>query len=68
MITFNNREDWVLLALFTDEYQVIRDYWDEGAGAIPDEYYEEGQLAEALKYYHAFRNWKIPVVELETVE
>lgn len=63
MITFNNREDWVLLALFTDEYQVISEYWDEGNGAIPDEYYESGQLAEALRYYHAFKNWQIPMTE-----
>lgn len=60
MKTFNDREDWVLLALFTDEYQVIREYWDGGNGTIPDEYYESGVLAEALKYFHSFKNWQIP--------
>jgi hypothetical protein len=62
MQTFNNREDWVLLALFTDEYDVISNYWKDGTGAIPDSLYTHGDLADALKYYHAFRNWQIPVV------
>jgi len=60
MKTFNNREDWVILALFQDEYNVIRDYWDSGDGAIPDEMYESGPLAETLTYYHSFKNWRIP--------
>lgn len=62
MKTFNDREDWVLLALFTDEYQVIRDYWDGGQGEIPDELYERGSLAEALNYYYAFKNWQVPAI------
>jgi hypothetical protein len=60
MATFNNRIDWVLLSMFTNEYDVIEKYWDGGDGAIPDDFYEKGQLAEALRYYHAFSNWKIP--------
>lgn len=60
MRTFNDREDWVLLALFTDEIQVIRDYWEGGEGSIPESLYERGQLAEALKYYYSFKNWQIP--------
>lgn len=60
MITFNNRIDWVLLSLFTNEYDVIERYWDGGNGAIPDEFYKEGNLAEALEYFYAFRNWQIP--------
>jgi hypothetical protein len=63
MQTFNNREDWVLLALFTDEYEVISNYWKDGSGAIPNSLYIKGDLAEALKYYHAFKNWQIPVIE-----
>lgn len=60
MRTFNNREDWVLLALFQDEFNVIRDYWDDGEGSIPDRLYESGQLADTLTYYHSFKNWRIP--------
>ena len=60
MITFNNRIDWVLLSIFTNEYDVIDRYWDGGDGAIPDEFYKEGDLAKALGYYQAFRNWTIP--------
>lgn len=61
MHTFNNREDWVVLALFLDEYNVISEYWDGGEGQIPDRFYREGPLAETLMYYHAFKNWKIPM-------
>lgn len=68
MTTFSNREDWVLLALFTNEYDVIDKYWENGDGNIPDELYEAGELAEALKYYHAFKNWQIPAVNIEEVE
>jgi hypothetical protein len=57
---FNNRIDWVLLSLFTNEYDVIEKYWDGGNGAIPDELYKEGNLAKALEYFYAFRNWQIP--------
>lgn len=60
MITFNNREDWVFLALFTNEYEVISKYWNDGQGAIPEEKYRTGQLSEVLKYYYAFKNWEIP--------
>jgi len=57
---FNNRIDWVLLSLFTNELDVIDKYWDGGNGAIPDELYKEGNLAETLEYFNAFRNWQIP--------
>lgn len=60
MLTFNNREDWVFLALFTNEYDVINKYWKNGEGKIPDEIYREGDLAEVLKYYYSFKNWQIP--------
>lgn len=60
MTTFNNRADWVLLSMFTNEYDVINKYWANGEGSIPDEFYKTGQLAEALRYYHAFSNWEIP--------
>jgi len=63
MTTFNNREDWIFLALFTNEYTVIEKHWDGGKGKIPDSLYESGDLAEVLKYYHAFKNWQIPAVE-----
>lgn len=63
MATFNNREDWVLLALFTNEYDVIKKYWDGGKGTIPDKIYEQGQLADALKFYQNFKNWQIPAIE-----
>jgi hypothetical protein len=61
MSTFNNREDWVLLSLFTDEYVVISEYWKDGEGFIPDKFYQEGELAKALRYYQAFKNWQIPM-------
>lgn len=60
MITFNNRIDWVLLSLFTNEYDVIEKYWDGGNGAIPEELYKKGNLAKTLEYFYAFRNWQIP--------
>ena len=60
MQTFNNREDWVLLSLFENEYTVISKYWDDGKGEIPDKFYKEGKVAEALRYYEAFKNWQIP--------
>jgi len=60
MITFNNRIDWVLFSLFTNEYDVIEKYWDGGNGSIPDEFYNKNNLAEALEYFYAFRNWQIP--------
>lgn len=63
MTTFRNREDWVILALYTNEYDVIAKYWNDGEGAIPDEYYKEGPVAETLKYYYAFKNWQIPLLE-----
>lgn len=62
MSTFNNREDWVILSLFTNEYDVIDKYWEGGDGKIPDELYEKGELAETLKYFYAFKNWQIPSV------
>lgn len=63
MSTFRNREDWVILALFTNEYDVIANYWNDGEGAIPDELYRDSDLAETLRYYYAFKNWQIPVTE-----
>jgi mRNA-degrading endonuclease YafQ of YafQ-DinJ toxin-antitoxin module len=60
MATFNNRPDWVLLSLFTNEYEVIDKYWDEGKGAIPEALYGKGELSETLKYYYAFKNFQIP--------
>ena len=60
--TFQNREDWVILALFTNEYEVLARYWDDGKGAIPDTFYTQGFLSETLKYYYAFKNWQIPAV------
>ena len=60
MMTFNSREDWVLLSLFMDEYQVISKYWEGGEGKIPDEMYESGELAEALMFFQHFKNWQIP--------
>jgi len=63
MKVFNNREDWVLLAMFTNEYEVIEEYWNGGEGQIPDSLYIDGQLAESLKYYYAFKNWQIPVAD-----
>lgn len=60
MSTFNNRIDWVYLALITNEYDVIDKYWDDGKGAIPDKLYKEGKLAKMLMYYHSFTLWEIP--------
>ena len=60
MLTFNNREEWVFLSLFTNEYDVIGNYWNGGEGIIPDDIYREGKLAEVLKYYNSFKNWEIP--------
>jgi len=60
MLTFNNREDWVFISIFTNEYDIINKYWKGGEGTIPDDYYRDGQLSEVLKYYYAFRNWQIP--------
>jgi hypothetical protein len=68
MVTFNNRIDWVLLSLFTNEYDVIEKYWDGGEGSIPDSFYEKGQMAEALMYFDAFRNWTIPRDPLQEPE
>lgn len=63
MSLFRNREDWVILALFTNEYDVIAQYWNDGEGSIPDEFYREGDLAETLRYYYAFKNWQVPLTE-----
>jgi len=60
MRIFNNRVDWVMLSLFTNEYDVMKKYWDDGDGAIPSELYQSGDLAKALMYYHSFTNWQIP--------
>ncbi len=63
MYTFRNREDWVLFALFTNEFDVIANYWQDGNGVIPDSVYKDGNVAEALKYYYSFKNFKIPTLE-----
>jgi len=60
MRIFNNRVDWVMLSLFTNEYDVMKKYWEDGDGAIPSELYKSGDLAKALTYYHSFTNWQIP--------
>jgi len=57
---FHGREDWIFLALLTNEYDVISRYWRDGTGTIPDDMYLRGPLAECLKYYHSFKNWDIP--------
>jgi len=62
MVLFRNREDWVMFALFTNEYDVISKYWNDGKGAIPDEIYKSGPTAEALMYYYTFKNFKIPLI------
>jgi len=61
MRTFNNREDWVVLALINhSEYDIIAKYWGDGKGAIPAQNYKTGAMADVLFYYHAFKNWTIP--------
>lgn len=60
--TFNGREDWIFLALITNEYDVISRYWNGGSGSIPDDMYIRGPLADCLKYYHSFKNWQIPQI------
>ncbi len=60
MTLFRNREDWVMFALFTNEYDVISKYWNDGKGTIPDEIYKSGPVAEALMYYYTFKSFKIP--------
>jgi len=62
MTTFNGRTDWILLSLFTNEYDVIAKYWKGGEGTIPDSLYRTGQLADALMYFQSFKNWQIPAV------
>lgn len=57
---FNGRIDWVLFALLNNEFEVIENYWKNGEGEIPDEFYLEGPLYDALNYYHSFINWQIP--------
>lgn len=61
MTLFRNREDWVMFALFTNEYDVISKYWNDGRGTIPDEIYKSGPVAEALMYYYTFKSFKIPI-------
>lgn len=65
MTMFNSREDWALLAMFTNEYEVIEKYWEGGDGQIPDELYISGSLAESLEYFYAFKNWQIPAISIE---
>ena len=61
-VTFAGRSEWVLLSLFTNEYDVISKYWQGGEGKIPDSLYRTGELADALMYLQSFRNWQIPAV------
>ena len=63
MTTFNNREDWVVLSLLRNEYDIIDKYWEDGKGAIPDSFYREGEMAEILRYFNAFRNFRLIPVE-----
>lgn len=65
MTTFNNRVDWVVLALYTNEYDVISKYWKGGEGKIPDDFYKKGPVAETLDYYYSFKNWQIPALPSE---
>jgi hypothetical protein len=65
MTTFNNRVDWVVLALFTNEYDVISKYWEGGEGKIPDKFYKEGLVAETLNYFYSFKSWQIPALPSE---
>ena len=57
---FNGRVDWVLFALLNNEFDVIQNYWKNGEGEIPDQFYLIGPLYESLNYYHSFINWQIP--------
>lgn len=59
MKTFNNREDWVILALLTNEYDVIAKYWQDGKGEIPEKLYTTGDMRSILNYYYAFKNLQI---------
>lgn len=63
MRTFNNREDWVILSLLRNEYEVIEKWWEDGEGSIPNEFYEIGSLHDVLNYYYAFRNLKVIPIE-----
>lgn len=73
---FNNRSDWVIFALLTNEYEVIDKYWLNGEGIIPDEQLLSGKLKEVREFYYILKNWKIvpadgvkfPIVEEEVIE
>jgi len=56
---FNNRSDWVIFALLTNEYEVIDKYWINGEGLIPEDQLRQGNLKEIRDYYYIFNNWKI---------
>lgn len=60
LLTFNGRVDWALYAKFTNVYDVMAKYWNNGNGQIPDSAFKTGDFAEAYKYYNAFRDWQIP--------
>jgi hypothetical protein len=61
MRTFNNREDWVILALLNhSEYDIIAKYWNNGTGSIPANNYKTGPMADVLRFYYAFKDWTIP--------
>ena len=63
MKTFNNREDWVILALINhDENAIIDKYWQDGKGEIPEALYKKGDLKDVLDYYYCFKDWKIPAI------
>lgn len=63
---FNNREDWIIFSLVTDENSVIEKYWSDGKGEIPEKFYKDGLLKDTLDYYYAFKNWKIPATAATT--
>lgn len=67
MKTFNSREDWVILSLLTNEYDVIARYWQDGNGEIPEKVYKDNaDLRNILDYYYAFKNWKIIPTDSKT--
>lgn len=60
MKKFNNREEWVIWAMFDGEDRLIREFWENGNGAIPEKLYHETKVGEILDYYNLFKNWEIP--------
>jgi hypothetical protein len=56
---FRGRVEWVILALLTNEYEVIDRYWNNGSGEIPEDKLRSGELKQILDYYYAFKDWQI---------